>query len=185
MSGAGSSLHSTEAIRQAIPDLLCELGVQSLLDAPCGDWNWMREVDLGSIRYVGVDVVEPLINANISKFSAKTRSFHTLDLIRDLMPRCDLILCRDLLVHLSFRDCFRVLENFNASGAQWLLTTRFVDQKVNKELTKGKIWRPLNLELPPFNLSEPNRYLDEKCVEASGKFRDKHLGLWRLPLEIR
>jgi hypothetical protein len=35
-----------------------------MLDAPCGDFNWMKEVDLSAVHYTGGDIVEPLVNSN-------------------------------------------------------------------------------------------------------------------------
>ena len=51
-SGPGSSLVQTATIRRDIPALLASLGIRSFLDAPCGDFNWMRHVDLGVERYI-------------------------------------------------------------------------------------------------------------------------------------
>ena len=45
-SGGSSTLSATAAIRAALPRLLSDLGVAVLIDAPCGDFNWMRHVDL-------------------------------------------------------------------------------------------------------------------------------------------
>jgi len=44
VSGNGSSLAATANLRQELPPLLAGLNVTSLLDAPCGDFNWMKEV---------------------------------------------------------------------------------------------------------------------------------------------
>src|SRR5580700_8852701 len=60
-SGQGSTFGATTAIRDALPALFTKLGIRSLLDAGCGDFNWMKSTDLGLIEYLGVDVVEPLI----------------------------------------------------------------------------------------------------------------------------
>jgi hypothetical protein len=61
-SGSGSNLANTEALRSALPGLFESLGVRSLLDLPCGDWAWMRTVDLtGLDRYIGGDIVPELI----------------------------------------------------------------------------------------------------------------------------
>ncbi len=45
-SGQGSELAATENLRAYLPELFERLNVRTFLDAPCGDWNWMREVDL-------------------------------------------------------------------------------------------------------------------------------------------
>jgi hypothetical protein len=54
-SGLGSELDATAPLRRELPRLLAELGVSSLLDAPCGDGGWISRAALG-LRYVGVDI---------------------------------------------------------------------------------------------------------------------------------
>src|SRR6185295_16640264 len=61
VSGRGSTIARTEVIRTSLPALLESVGAKTLLDAPCGDFNWMRNVDLSGIEYTGVDVVVELI----------------------------------------------------------------------------------------------------------------------------
>src|SRR5690349_11851139 len=61
VSGTGSSITATVVVRSELPALLERLGVQSLLDAPCGDFTWMKEVVGGIGRYTGVDIVPRLI----------------------------------------------------------------------------------------------------------------------------
>src|SRR5438046_7814005 len=51
-SGPGSDLAQTQSIRDALPELLRELGVRTLLDIPCGDYHWMRQVPLRLKRYI-------------------------------------------------------------------------------------------------------------------------------------
>ena len=46
VSGNGSTLASTEVFRAEFAALLTTLGIRSILDAPCGDFNWMRLVPL-------------------------------------------------------------------------------------------------------------------------------------------
>jgi hypothetical protein len=68
----------TETIRQTLPALLAELRVESMLDLPCGDFNWMKQVELPVSRYIGADIVEPLIAKNqgqYGKSSEPSRSF--------------------------------------------------------------------------------------------------------------
>ncbi len=179
-SGEGSTMDQTATIRREIPALLRELGAKSLLDAPCGDFNWMRHVDLGVERYTGVDIVIDLIAADQRKYGAAGREFLCRDLIRDRLPAADVVLCRDCLVHLDFRDAQRMLRNFKRSGARYLLTTTFTARESNQDLVEDMIWRTLNLERAPFNLPAPLRLINENCTEANGAFADKCLGLWRL-----
>ena len=67
LSGDGSALEQTKQIRSHLPDLFRRHRIRTLLDAPCGDFHWMKELHLtdgGLRRYWGVDVVPPLIEQN-------------------------------------------------------------------------------------------------------------------------
>ena len=178
-SGPGSGLAETRELRAHLPGLLRDLQVRTLVDAPCGDFNWMQHVDLGVELYIGVDVQNDAIAENQQRHGSATRRFVQADLVRDALPQADAILCRDLLVHLSFEDIARVLANFRRTGATYLITTTFPGDRPNVDIPSGS-WRTLNLTLPPFNFPEPLRLIDEKCTEANGAFSDKSLGVWRL-----
>lgn len=179
-SGAGSSMEQTTVIRRELPNLVQEFGIKIFMDAPCGDWHWMRETRLGAEQYIGVDIVGALIENNRRQFGNSSTSFVCLNLVSDDLPRADLIFCRDCLVHLNFEDIRKVIANFKRSGAKYLLTTTFTARERNVDLVGRNIWRPLNLELPPFNFPKPLESIDEQCTECKGDFADKHLGLWAL-----
>lgn len=176
-SGRGSSLTETQAIRAALPSLCRDLGVRSLLDVPCGDFNWMQHVALDGVSYTGADIVTALAEANQRRYGRADRTFIAMDVVRTVPRRFDLILCRDLLGHLPDRDVARALRNLRRSGATWLLTTTFSETRRNEGL-RGRDWRPVNLVLPPFALPQPAALISEHCPEPG--YEDKSLGLWRL-----
>lgn len=179
-SGLGSEIEATSALRAELPRLLPRLEVTSLLDAPCGDGGWINTSELG-VKLTGIDIVPDLI-ARLNARAARgeiSGDYHAADITRDLLPRCDAILCRDCLVHLSFANIFRTIENFRRSGAAWLITTTFPEWQNNADCDDGD-WRALNLERAPFSWGAPFELLNENCMEAEGGWRDKSLGVWRL-----
>ena len=56
-SGSGSTLVMTESIRTSLPIIFNKYGIESMLDVPCGDFNWMSKVDIQDVIYVGGDIV--------------------------------------------------------------------------------------------------------------------------------
>ena len=57
-SGRGSTLDYTRPLRKALAKYLNSLNVIVLLDAPCGDFNWMQHVELPEkILYIGGDIL--------------------------------------------------------------------------------------------------------------------------------
>ena len=181
VSGRGSALQSTAAIRGALPALFAELGVRSVLDAGCGDFHWFRTLELEPEleRYVGVEVVDELTAMNQQRFGDARREFVTLDVIRDPLPAVDLVLCRDCLVHLKNGQIAAAVRNIRRSGSRWLLATTFTGKHPNADAPLGG-WRPVNLERPPFALGPPLRVLSEADSVEDAAYRDKSLGLWPL-----
>src|SRR5204863_2219278 len=53
VSGPGSELRFTQKMSQKLSALIKLFGITSLADAPCGDLNWMRYVDIGTCKYIG------------------------------------------------------------------------------------------------------------------------------------
>ncbi len=180
VSGLGSEDPATSAIREALPPLLQSLGVRTLLDAPCGDAGWIGRCRLG-VDYIGIDIVPSLIAANNQRAGEGELPgrFVIADITRDELPRADLILCRDCLVHLSFQNIAAAVARFRASGARFLLTTTFPDWSDNRDCEDGD-WRALNLTQAPFGWPAPLELINERCDEGGGGWQDKSLGLWRL-----
>lgn len=186
VSGTGSSLQQTAGLRQRLPLLLQHLDVRSLLDAPCGDRNWSRQLRLPAIDCHGAELLPELVAAQREANRDPRWTFHAADLLADPLPRVDAILCRDLTVHLSFAEIAAVLANFRRTGARWLLTTAFTGERENLDTSEGR-WRTLNLQRPPFSFPPPLMLLNEGCSEDGGRYADKCLGVWRLddlPLDL-
>ncbi|CAD5934931.1 hypothetical protein PCC9214_01538 [Planktothrix tepida] len=177
-SGRGSEIDCTTSIRSALPDLFKALKVTSILDAPCGDFNWMRRVQLDKINYLGIDIVSDIIQHNQEKYSTDTIEFKPGDITKDDLPKVDLIICRDCMVHLPLLYGCSALKQFQRSGSTYLLSTTYPKVKVNIDVAAGS-WRPLNLCLPPYNCGTPLSIISDPS-DDTGEHSDKSIGLWEL-----
>src|SRR5260370_34009659 len=64
-SGWGAELKRTVSIRAELPEFVRRHAIPTLLDAPCGDFHWMRHVQWpAGVKYVGVDIVPDLVIEN-------------------------------------------------------------------------------------------------------------------------
>jgi hypothetical protein len=173
VSGRGSNPVATETIRRELPILFKEYRICSLLDAPCGDFLWMKEVVGCLDRYVGVDIVPELIEQNTIAYRTERVAFICADITADTLPQCEMVLCRDCLIHLPTRLIRRALQNFQASGARYLLLTNERDTEGYQEIPIGS-FRPINFTRPPFSFPQPLATLSE---DATGS---RQLCLWEL-----
>ena len=179
VSGEGSSLEQTVVLRKVLPSLLRSIKATTLLDAPCGDYFWMKELTLDLESYIGIDIVEEIIERNRRKYGGPRKQFAVKDITKDQLPKVDCILCRDCLDHLSFDNIFRAVRNFRRSGAKYLLTTTYTERTQNYDIITGE-FRPTNLLLSPFSFPPPIQLVNEQCSEDGDKWSDKSIGLWRI-----
>lgn len=177
-SGWGSTLKNTEDIRKKLPCLVKQLAARTFLDLACGDFNWLKEVDLEVSMYLGADIVSSICKNNTHKYAQHNRAFKKLDLTKSALPNVDIILCRDALVHLSFLDISKAISNIKKSGSRYLLATTYPNVEINFEICTGG-WRPLNLQKPPLNWTEPDQLLEDS-EEIGLPDWGKHLGLWEI-----
>jgi SAM-dependent methyltransferase len=177
VSGPGSDFEQTKFLIPELEILLKDLRINTMLDAPCGDFNWMKRVNLGSIKYHGGDIVDDLIEKNNKKYSNENVKFSVIDIVNDDLPKVDLIMVRDCLVHLPTKDVLKALTNIKNSGSKYLLTTNFLWQHddANKEILVGG-WRRINLQKEPYNFEYPDRVIIEGNIQSND--RDKTMSLW-------
>jgi Methyltransferase domain len=177
VSGEGSEIGYTTHLREALPRLFSRFGITSILDAPCGDLNWMRPVIAKTgIRYHGFDIVHPLIDS-LAHLQSPTISIAQGDIREMSFPQVDLWMCRDCWIHLSSHDIERSLQRFKASRISFLLTTTYIfdGPTQNTDIETGS-FRFLDLFSPPFSFPKPALFAIDDWIPP---FPRRRLALWR------
>ena len=153
LSGVGSEIEYTESLRNWLVKVIPEYQIRKFVDAPCGDFNWMRLVlPKLNVEYFGFDIVESVISNNKEAYSDKNIHFEVANICKDELPECDLLMVRDCLFHLSNEDINKFLANIAKVDYKYLLTTSHVldESFVNKDIVSGD-FRLINLFIEPFN----------------------------------
>lgn len=169
-SGLGSELHLTEGMRSELPHVLRSVEAKTLVDLGCGDWTWMSQIEIPCL-YVGVDIVSDIVSSNRDAFGSPKVSFIQLDAVTQPIPKCDVVLCREVLFHLSFRDASAVIQNIKRH-AEWLIATSDCDIWFNSDIPTGD-FRMLNLQRGPFYFPRPDQEIPDAQL-VPGRI----LGVW-------
>lgn len=177
ISGPGSSLEQTAYIRAEIPKLIRQYNIKSIFDAPCGDWNWISKVSLPIDNYIGADIVKILVEKNNNLYAKENYIFLHMNVVVDELPKVDLILCRDLLVHFSYNNIQKFFQNIKKSGSTYILMTHFLNEK-NIDIRGDMDWRPLDFQNQPFNFPSPLEIIIE--ANAPEGWKHKTLSLWKV-----
>lgn len=149
----------------------------TIVDAPCGDMNWVVELLqaleglFGTVTYHGYDIVPEAIRSHRQRFASKPQwHFHRADLVDAMPVKGDVLLCRDLLNHLSLADGRRVLHNVLMSRTPIIvLSNNQRDVTHNQPLgaADGGESRELDVTKPPFSWPRP-------------AWGNGHLWVWRM-----
>lgn len=156
VSGDGSEKAYTKNLRDWLVDNIPKYKITTIVDSPCGDFNWMRYVmPHVSVKYLGLDIVEELIYENKLKHSSEDISFKKLNIISEPIPNCDLLIVRDCLFHFSYEDIDKFLKNIQKTDFNYLLiTTHIVDSEFKNTDIRTGDFRIINLLAHPFNFKE-------------------------------
>lgn len=143
------------------PLVVCDLG--------CGDFNVGKELVKYSKRYIGVDIVEELIDHNRKAFKEENVEFRCLDIAEDELPKGDCALLRQVLQHLSNREIKQVVDKLSAY--KYVILTEHLpegDFEANRDIISGQGIRlkknsGVDLLAPPFNMKvkEERRLLSQ------------------------
>ncbi|TPX32631.1 hypothetical protein SmJEL517_g04275 [Synchytrium microbalum] len=190
LSGPGSYMEYTVNVRTFLALVFRVFDVKSWLDTPCGDCNWQRNISgFNDILYTGADIVPSVIIQNGRKYrDIQNMKFMHLDLAVDDVPNgADVILCRDMLQHTPLEAGRGVIQNFEQSGAKYLVTNfHSLNYKPesggNRNIKPGEFFL-IDVMKPPYNFPPPLMYsVDGRDSEVATEHNYKMVGIWKLPV---
>lgn len=165
--GSAKSSHAVKESLEALEFLVANHQVSSILDVPCGDFNWFSDFLCRHkhLRYTGIDIVEPLIARNKERFPFA--SFEVGDITSSVPTRMDVVFTKELFIHLTNADIFAALTNMKRSGATYLMASNhFGVENIELAENGGGHCRPLNLCNHPFSFRSPI-------------WRNDFIGIWK------
>lgn len=182
VSGSGSEIETTKVISSSIKQFINLHKVRSVVDVPCGDFNWQHQYLNQNVKYFGFDIVPEVVELakeNAKKNPKLKTDFAVGNVCTDEFPPADLMIVRDCLVHLQQEVALAALRNLANQDVKYVAITSFVNTQENHD-HPTLTWRNMNLQLEPFNLPMPIAILVEQCQEADGYFDDKSLFVYRI-----
>ena len=161
-SGPGSTLNEAKSITLWMKKNLRKLGITTIVDAACGDFNWMRHIVCNSdIKYHGLDIVEELVKNNQRLYGSENIKFELANICETTLPSCDLLIVRHCLFHLCFSDINNFLKNIRNTNYRYILldTHVFDNNYENRDILSGE-FRLIDLFSKPFNFKK-NKVVDK------------------------
>jgi SAM-dependent methyltransferase len=152
-SRSGAEIRVNKGYVALLQDFMQKNHIHKVVDLGCGDWQFSRYIDWSGIEYIGYDVVKYVIERNQKNFAQPSIMFIQGDALEIELPEADLLICKDVLQHLSNEDILQLLEQLYKF--KHCLITNDVNHVTlsskNPDILRGD-YRPLDLTRPPFNL---------------------------------
>jgi len=162
-SGLGS--HETAVVWPYVAGIKSELeriGARSLtvVDLGCGDFSIGRQIAPHCQKYIGADVVKPLVAHNQSMYGNSRVSFVHADIVADSLPEGDVCVIRQVFQHLSNAEIASVIPKLSRYRWSFITEHHPSDHRLllpNSDKPHGGSIRAsarsgVFLEQPPFNV---------------------------------
>lgn len=146
-SGPGSHPSNTGKYVKFLNSFIQENSIKSILDVGCGDWQLMSMINLSGVRYKGIDI-SPVATA-FAKSKAPSGTDINVGNIEDITESFDLVHIKDVLQHLEFSECRRILEIISTRHKSALVVNEH--PPALNDIKNGQ-YRPLSI------LAEPLRW---------------------------
>lgn len=150
-SSIGVSIYSSYILRmiESMPKPV------TILDLGCGDFRVGRTLINENVSYIGIDVVQNLIEHNRIKYQVRNISFYQADIVNDNLPDADIVLIRQVLQHLDNESIKKILNKIKKYKI-CLITEHQTNGEPNQDKSTGFGIRKggIHLDKEPFNIGE-------------------------------
>lgn len=174
-SGTGSMMHTTVAVRDLFCKLIEEEGVSTIVDVSVGGMLWWPEVleKYPHVKFYGYDISKTKTAENAEKYRDRVNwKFDVADVTTKMdYPKCDLLICRHTLNHLSAQDVIKSMVHLKVADARLLgITQHEVDDLFKEELitpdAPGCVdYRPIDLRRSPIAMPDPWLEIEDADAE--------------------
>lgn len=174
-SGGGSKVEGSAPYMKLLQEFLKKYEIKTVVDIGCGDWLFSRHMDWTGIQYTGYDVVDHIIEVNQKQFASNNIVFKKADCLSDYIQGGDLLLCKEVLQHLTNDDVHYFIKNIIPKFHYCLIVNqidRITKSSDNPDQARGGT-RPIDLTKAPFSVkgkvvliyeSEPGVFKQVVCV---------------------
>ena len=156
-SGNGSNLDQSVFLKKELKIFFKEKKIKKILDIGCGDFKWMssllEEIDFD--YYLGIDIVDSLIEENIQNYQNNKVKFIKKDIVKDdinFLEKYDFVLIRHVFIHLKNSNIKKVLDKIKKIDFKYVCITSDPKVKINKDLKTEGRYRDVNMTIYPFSL---------------------------------
>ena len=171
-SGQGSLPYVAKPYVDFIERIINRYAIGSVLDVGHGDWKMWQDYKFENTNYLGIDVAESISESNMVEFGNERRRFIQVA-PSDPLPEADLLLCKEVLQHLSNIDIDNLLSQI--SKFKYIIVCN--DVNIKRSLfekiwficqPRKRVYNLVNLKSPFYRVTTPRNNSDISTGEYRG-----------------
>ena len=147
-SGAGSRPKFNAPYITFLENFLRDNNIKSVIDFGCGDWQFSQYIDWGNVNYLGLDVVDSVIENNKKQFPKY--SFISDTTVFPYLENRELILIKDVIMHWPNEEIISFLDKLITYDIKILLINQFGQGK-NRRLKRVGGFSSIDYDKFPLN----------------------------------
>ena len=147
-SGAGSRPKFNAPYIAFLENFLRDNNIKSVIDFGCGDWQFSQYIDWGNVNYLGLDVVDSVIENNKKQFPEY--SFISDTTVFPYLEGRELILIKDVIMHWPNKEIVSFLDKLITYNIKILLVNES-GQATNRRLKKVGGFSNIDYDKFPLN----------------------------------
>ena len=152
VSGPGSNPYYNLPYRCFLEAFLVNNHIESLVDIGCGDWQFSQYVRYAGLSYVGLDIVDSVVQRNNAMFGKPNVRFELMPEDKADTPGADLLVMKDVLQHLDDAEIMDFYRRVVPKYRYCLITNSYrkLDTPTNVDTASGG-FRCLDLRAAPYD----------------------------------
>lgn len=168
LSGPGSDPERTLEFRNFLENFIESKNIRSIVDFGCGDWTYAKLMDWKGAHYIGIDVVDTVVQRNRELYESARVQFLLRQSLDAPMPQAELFVAKDVLQHLPTEDVHKVLAI--ASSYQYCIFVNDISHQRRRSWRHAWRWKDfcdVNVDIEPggyrlLSLRDAPFYLDAR-----------------------
>lgn len=159
-SGPGSIKELNVPFLEFIGTFIRDNDVTNIVDVGCGDFQLFRQFEFEPAEYLGLDVVNSVVERNRREFGTPDVRFEDMPTDLASLPEADLYILKDILIHLDNVSSLELAASAVSKSKYTIFVNNFSHDvaEYNREICTGE-FRAVDVTLAPFNFRAEEHFV--------------------------
>lgn len=147
-SGTGSIPWNNHGYIEFLQSILEQYQINTVVDIACGDYRLWKKIKYEG-KYLGIDIVQTVIVDNNKKYANHRVQFINFNVLNEEaapIQHPDLVIIKDVFIHLPYKDIFKMLHAVNKMNPKYILLCEDAHYSTPRYDIRAGLYRPISFK---------------------------------------